>query len=70
MTLARPERARTAAVMQTTAEQLRHAAAILYDSAAVTPSEQTAKRSRTLGDAVLVQADDIAARADRLEQGA
>jgi hypothetical protein len=49
---------------------LRHAAAILCDSAAATPGEQTAIRLRVLGDAVLVQADDIAARADRLGQDA
>jgi len=62
------EWARTAAVMRAAAEQLRHIAAILYASAAATPSEQTAVRLRALGDAVLVQADDITARADRLGQ--
>ncbi|MEV7232118.1 hypothetical protein AB0M79_34695 [Polymorphospora sp. NPDC051019] len=60
------ERARTAAVMRATAEQLRQAAAILYSSAAATPRGQRATRLRALGDAVLVQADDITARADRL----
>lgn len=62
------ERVRTAAVMRTTDEQLRHAVAVLYASAAATRSEPTATRLRALGDAVLVQADDIAARAARLGQ--
>jgi hypothetical protein len=63
-----PERVRTAAVMRTTDEQLRHAAAILYARAAATRSERTATRLRALGDAVLVQVDDIAARAARIGQ--
>jgi hypothetical protein len=62
------ERARTAAVMRTTAEQLRLTARILYSSAAAAPSEETATRLRVLGDAVSVQADDIGKRADRLAQ--
>lgn len=60
------EHARTAAVMRSTAEQLRLAARILQSSAAAARSTPTRTRLKALGAAVSAQADDIQQRADHL----
>jgi hypothetical protein len=60
------ERARTAAAMRSTVEQLRRAARILGSSAAASRDPRTARRLGALGIAVSAQADDIQRRADRL----
>jgi hypothetical protein len=59
-------RVRTAAVMRSTAEQLRLAAQLLHSRAAASRSARTAMRLRALSAAVSAQADDIQQRADRL----
>ncbi len=61
-----PAAARTAAVMRSTARQLRRTAVRMYSGAAAARSGRTAGRLRVLGDAVLAQADAIDQRAARL----
>ncbi|MEU4245395.1 hypothetical protein [Actinoplanes sp. NPDC026619] len=60
------EKARTAAVMRSTVEQLRLAATTFEARAAASRNPQTAIRLRVLSVAVSAQADDIQERADRL----
>jgi hypothetical protein len=61
-----PAQQRTAAVMRSTAEQLRVAARMLLSRAAASRDDQVAIRLRVLSTAVSAQAEDIERRAARL----
>jgi ElaB/YqjD/DUF883 family membrane-anchored ribosome-binding protein len=56
----------TREVMRETAASLEAAEAVLHHSAEQSPNPATRRRLHDLGDKVTAEADDIAARADRL----